>query len=116
MIKGLTYAIVTTDDVPRARAFFKDKLGLQTEDDMGDAFSQFTTREGTLWALMKRPEQSPPGSTELYLQVEDVDATYQAWHERGVEMLGEPKNEPFGRVFAFKDPDGRTLYAWAPSH
>ncbi len=28
MIKGLTYAIVTTGDVPRARRFFTEKRGL----------------------------------------------------------------------------------------
>lgn len=59
MIKGLTYAIVTTDDVPRARRFFTEKLGLGTEDDEGDTFSQFTTREGTLWAVMQAPPRRP---------------------------------------------------------
>ena len=52
MIKGLDYVGLTTRDVPRARAFFRDKLGLQTEEDQGDAFSQFTTRHGSMWALM----------------------------------------------------------------
>ena len=60
MIKGLVYAIVTTDDVPRARKFYTEKLGLTTEDDMGDTFSQFTTREGTMWAIMARPEHAAP--------------------------------------------------------
>ena len=59
MITGLVYAIVTTDDVPRARQFFTEKLGLSTEADMGDAFSQFTTREGTMWAVMSRPATPP---------------------------------------------------------
>ncbi len=113
MIKGLTYAIVTTDDVPRARRFFVEKLGLNTEDDMGDTFSQFTTRDGTMWALMQRPEQSPPLSAELYLEVDDVDAAYRAWRERGVETVTEPNDQPFGRTFAFKDADGRILHAWA---
>jgi predicted enzyme related to lactoylglutathione lyase len=115
MIKGLTYAIVTTDDVPRARRFFTEKLGLGTEDDMGDSFSQFTTRDGTLWAVMSRPEHAPPLGVELYLQVDDVDAAYRTWRERGVETMTEPHNEPFGRTFAFKDADGRILHAFAPA-
>jgi predicted enzyme related to lactoylglutathione lyase len=115
MIKGLTYAIVTTDDVPRARRFFTEKLGLGTEDDMADEFSQFTTRDGTLWAVMRRPAHAAPLSAELYLQVDDTDAAYAAWKERGVEMLTEPHNEPFGRTFAFKDADGRVLHAYAPA-
>lgn len=113
MIKGLTYAIVTTDDVPRARRFFAEKLGLSTEDDQGDVFSQFTTREGTLWAVMQRPPHAGPGGVELYLSVEDVDAAYQTWKARGVEMVTEPWDAPFGRTFAFKDADGRVLHAYA---
>jgi predicted enzyme related to lactoylglutathione lyase len=115
MITGLTYAIVTTDDVPRARKFFRDKLGLSTEDDMGDAFSQFTTRDGTLWAVMQRPEHAAPLGAELYLQVGNVDEAHKVWSERGVEMVTEPHNEPFGRTFAFKDADGRVLHAYSPT-
>lgn len=114
MIKGLTYAIVTTDDVPRARRFYTEKLGLSTEDDLGDSFSQFTTRDGTMWALMQRPPNATPLGAELYLQVDDVDETYRVWKEREVEMVTEPSTQPFGRSFSFKDPDGRVLYAWAP--
>ena len=115
MIKGLTYAIVTTDDVPRARRFFTEQLGLATEDDMGEVFSQFTTREGTLWAVMARPEHAAPLGAELYLQVDDVDQAYRSWRERGVETVTEPHDEPFGRTFAFRDADGRVLHAYAPA-
>src|ERR1700716_1244146 len=111
MIKGLVYAIVTNDDVPKARSFFTEKLGLSTEDDMGDAFSQFTTREGTMWAVMTRPEHAKPLGAELYLLVDNVDEAHRVWKERGVEMVTEPHTEPFGRTFAFKDADGRVLHA-----
>jgi predicted enzyme related to lactoylglutathione lyase len=110
MIKGLTYAILNTSDVPRARRFFTEKLGLATEDDMGDEFSQFTTRDGTMWAVGK----GDPG-VSLFLSVEDVDGAYRLWRERGVETVTEPSDQPFGRTFAFKDVDGRVLNAWAPS-
>jgi predicted enzyme related to lactoylglutathione lyase len=108
----LTYAIVLTDDLPRARAFYTEQLGLGTEMEMDD-FSQFTTREGTLWAVMKRPPDAAPKSAKLYLQVDDADAAYRTWQQRGVEMLTAPHDEPFGRTFAFTDPDGRVLHAYA---
>jgi predicted enzyme related to lactoylglutathione lyase len=112
-IKGLTYAIVTTNDVPRARRFFTEKLGLGTEDDEGDRFSQFTTRDGSLWAVMQAPPHASTNGVELYLTVDDVDAAYRTWKERGVEMVTEPWDAPFGRTFAFKDEDGRVLHAYA---
>lgn len=111
MIRGLTYAIVTTDDMPRARRFFTEQLGLSTEDDMGDEFSQFTTREGTMWTVMQAPPHASPKGVELYLTVEDVDESYRTWQARGVEMVTEPWDAPFGRTFAFKDADGRVLHA-----
>ena len=115
MIKGLVYAIVTTDDVPRARRFFTEQLGLSTEGDQGDTFSQFTTREGTQWAVMQRPPHAAPLGAELYLQVDDADAAYREWQARGVDMVTEPHTEPFGRTFAFKDADGRVLHTIAPA-
>ena len=66
VIKGLTYAVVTTDDVPRARRFFTEKLGLSMEEDEGDTFSQFTTRDGTLWAVMQAPPETPEHGVALY--------------------------------------------------
>jgi predicted enzyme related to lactoylglutathione lyase len=114
VIKGLDYVGLTTRDVPRARAFFRDKLGLQTEEDQGDVFSQFTTRHGTMWALMQPHPTGDADGVALYLQVEDVDAAYRTWQERGVEMVSAPNDQPFGRTFAFRDPDGRVLHAWAP--
>jgi len=113
VIKGLTYVIATTADVPRARRFFVEQLGLGTEDDYADEFSQFTTRDGTLWAIMGAPEHAAPNGVELYLSVDDVDAAYRAWKGRGVEMVTEPHDEPFGRTFAFRDADGRVLHAYA---
>ena len=115
MIEGLTYVIITTADVPRARQFFTGKLGLSTEDDIGDQFSQFTSREGTLWAVAGRPPHAAANGAELYLQVDDVDAAYATWKERGVEMVTEPTDQPFGRTFAFRDMDGRVMHAWRPA-
>ncbi len=114
MIDGLTYAILTSHDLPATRRFFTEQLGLGTEDDQGDVFSQFTTREGTLWAIMQTPPETPAG-IKLYLQVPDIDAAYETWKERGVEMVSEPHDEPFGRTFAFYDPDGRVLHAVRPA-
>ena len=115
MIKGLTYVVVTTDDVPRARRFFTEQLGLSTEDDIGDQSSQFTTGDGTPWAVMSRPPHATPNGAELYLTVDDVDAAYATWKARGVEMVTEPTDQPFGRTFAFRDMDGRVMHAWRPA-
>lgn len=112
-IRGVAFNMLLTEDMPRARQFFTDKLGLTTEDDQGDIFSQFTTREGSLWGIAARDSLSGPLGVEVYFAVTDADEAYQTWKSRGVEMVTEPWDAPFGRTFAFKDADGRVLHAWA---
>jgi hypothetical protein len=46
------------------------------------------------------------------LRVHDVDLAFATWQARGVEMVTEPSDAPFGRTFAFNDADGRVLYAY----
>lgn len=115
MIEGLTYAILTTADMPRAKRFFTEQLGLETESEEGEAFAQFATREGAGWAIMAQAPGMAPAETMLYVQVDDVDAAYRTWRERGVETVTEPSDQPFGRTFAFRDPDGRVLHAIGPA-
>lgn len=110
MIKGLTYVLLVTPDLARARRFFTEQLGLTTEDDQGDTFSQFTTRDGTQWAILQASATDPAMRDKLYLKVDDVDGTFRTWQAGGVEMVSEPHDMPFGRTFAFKDADGRVLH------
>src|SRR5262249_61866209 len=101
------------DDVAGAGKFFRKRVGLATEDEVGDASRQSTPRTGTMWGLVSRPPHASPLSGELSLEVDDVDEAYRVWKGRGVETVTEPSNQPFGRTFAFKDADGRVLHAWA---
>jgi predicted enzyme related to lactoylglutathione lyase len=57
-------------------------------------------------------DETQPGSVELSFAVEDVDATYKQWKEKGVEMISEPTDLPFGRYFLAKDPEGHYLSAY----
>jgi predicted enzyme related to lactoylglutathione lyase len=107
----MTYVILTSSDLPRARSFFTERLGLTTEEDQADSFSQFTTREGTPWAIMQAGEREAAGY-QVYLRVDSADAAHDAWRARGVEIVTPPHDEPFGRTFSFRDPDGHVLHAY----
>jgi hypothetical protein len=63
--------------------------------------------------VLTTPENASPAGVELYLSVDDADEAYRTWKARGVEMVTEPWDAPFGRTFAFKDADGRVLRAYA---
>ncbi|TDD10466.1 VOC family protein, partial [Saccharopolyspora terrae] len=46
------------------------------------------------------------GRVGFFLQVDDFDAQYRRMIEAGVEFLGEPRSEPYGRVVVFRDVAG----------
>jgi predicted enzyme related to lactoylglutathione lyase len=42
----------------------------------------------------------------FFLRVDDFDATYGRLQAAGVEIIGEPRDEPYGRVVVFTDVAG----------
>ena len=46
------------------------------------------------------------GRVGLFLRVEDFDASYRRMVDRGVEFVGEPRDEHYGRVVVFVDIAG----------
>ncbi len=107
----LGMVILHVQDLQRARAFYTDTLGLpivpEFSDDRfvvvqpaGDAQIGITSAPGAA---------SGPGSTELAMEVSDVDSVYREWKSQGVTLLTEPTDFPFGRAFDAQDPDGNKL-------
>ena len=102
-------------DVPRAKAFYHDILGLRFLFDAGpklaflacgDIRLMITTSEG-------RDELEPPGS-ELYFFVDDIQATHTTLIEKGVEFLVGPHmiaKMPDHDLWLseLKDPEGNIL-------
>src|SRR3954468_21757542 len=46
------------------------------------------------------------GRVGLFLRVDDFQATYDRMREAGVMFVGEPREEPYGRVVVFVDVAG----------
>ena len=101
-------------DMQKTRAFYENVVGLPIIEEQSDEnFVVFRPSEGTLIALedikvVKNPT-SQPGSFELGLEVDDVDAIWAKWKTQGVEMVDEPAEMPFGRAFLARDPEGHYL-------
>jgi predicted enzyme related to lactoylglutathione lyase len=79
------------------------------------AFATLRTDGGAVIGLQDRasakfpPGLEKPGSIELSFEVEDVDVTWKHWQDKGVEMVADPMDLPFGRYFMAKDPEGYYL-------
>ena len=102
-------------DVEKAKAFYTEFLGMKLIPAFSSpSFVFLQPSEGTPIALQEVAALPPgvpaqPGGFELNLEVEDVDAAWQEWKAKGVEVLTEVADMGAGRWFRAKGPEGQLL-------
>ena len=115
----------STDDVPAAREFYADVLGLDVSEENGMLFLRFESGHEVL-VYPKGPAHEPAGYTVLNFPVEDVPGTVAELRERGVRFekyAGTPTETDDDYVFRgggpliawFTDPAGNILSIIAAS-
>ena len=116
MITRVSYIGIIVSDIPAATAFYRDRIGLAVDEaeSIPGRYTQFRLDGGAMLGLLSGAEATAGQSFEPGMQVDDVDATYAEWRERGVDLLEEPHDLPFGRTFRFRTPDGQVLRAYRP--
>lgn len=104
---------VPVTDVDRAKAFYGEQVGFQTDHDhqVNDAlrFVQLTP-PGSACSIMLGTgiTTMPPGSQQgLQVVVNDVEAARRELIGRGV-AASEVDVQPWGSFVTFSDPDGNT--------
>jgi predicted enzyme related to lactoylglutathione lyase len=113
---GISWNELNTRDVDSARAFYGAVFGWTfDEQDMGggETYSMIVLGErpvGGMLDLAARgvPEQIP-AHWQVYLGVDDTDATIAAAKERGGSLMLEPVDIPFGRFAILTDPQGASF-------
>jgi catechol 2,3-dioxygenase-like lactoylglutathione lyase family enzyme len=110
-------AFVATRDFGRAKAFYRDTLGLRLVSE--DEFALVFDAAGTMLRIAKVQEIAAAKYTVLGWEVQDIVATAMKLQKARVTLEGYPGmqqdelgiwNSPSGaRVAWFKDPDGNTL-------
>jgi catechol 2,3-dioxygenase-like lactoylglutathione lyase family enzyme len=120
----LEHMALIVADYDVAIAFFVDVLGFELVEDS----PALTTVGGRAkrWVVVRPPGartglllaqadgehqraavgQQFAGRVGLFLRVDDFDAAYERMRAAGVEFLGEPRSEPYGRVVVFLDIAG----------
>jgi catechol 2,3-dioxygenase-like lactoylglutathione lyase family enzyme len=119
----LEHAALIVEDYDAAIDFFVGALGFELAED-----SPALTNDGRAkrWVVVRPPgartgillaradgeEQTAAigaqfaGRVGVFLRVDDFAAAYERMRAAGVEFVGEPRNEPYGRVAVFVDVAG----------
>ena len=105
------HVIVYSRDAEADRAFFRDVLEYPHVDAGGG------------WLVFKLPPTEiavhpadGPGSQELYLMCDDVDATVAELTARGVEFTEPVTEARWGRLTRFRLPGGGEVGMYEPRH
>ena len=119
----LEHFALIVDDYDVAIEFFVEVLGFELIED-----SPSLTNDGRpkRWVVVRPPgaqtglllaqadgsQQSAAvggqfaGRVGLFLRVDDFEASFARMQSAGVEFVGEPRDEPYGRVVVFVDVAG----------
>ncbi len=106
----LGIVILHVNDLGKARDFYTNTLNLPIIEPLSDEHFLTLQLGANQIGISNAPNVKPQvGSTELGLEVKDVDDVYATWQKQGVTLLTSPQDFPFGRAFDAQDPEGHRL-------
>lgn len=110
MKNRLSHLFMKVGDLEAAKDFWGKLVGLDIIQDHG-AYVQVGGNTGFEIGLEEgEVPEAPAGSIEINIQVEDVNAVYNALTAAGVVSADEPQTSDWGTVYAaVLDPDGRRI-------
>jgi catechol 2,3-dioxygenase-like lactoylglutathione lyase family enzyme len=111
--------VLIASDLEQLRRFYVDSLGMVSAGGDDDAAVFKTENGGMLILISHRRADALLGAENVgqradaaagsynVAEVQDVDEACAALRSRGVQVLREPENHPWGiRTAFFRDPDG----------
>ena len=117
-IDNLMMFSIAVTDMPKAKAFYSDKLGLKvTSDSRRDDHNWWVglalPEGGTSVILTTAHQNMKPGTMKLYFATSDVAGAYKELSVKGAKV-NEVKNDLFGpgsgvKWFSVEDPDGNQV-------
>jgi catechol 2,3-dioxygenase-like lactoylglutathione lyase family enzyme len=109
-VEKVDFVSFLTQDIPRARRFYSETLGLEIETE-GEDDIEFRAGQVTLDIFNPASIGQPfaPSPAGLALRVPDVEAARAELEAKGVQFEGETIETGVCHMALFKDPDGNSL-------
>jgi len=119
VVKKLMMIAVAVSDMPKAKAFYSDKLGLKVttdyrQDDKHWWVSLALPEGGVTVTLTTFYGNAKPGTMTLWFATSDITAAHKELGAKEVKVseIGDDLHGPGSGVkwFDFKDPDGNLVH------
>jgi catechol 2,3-dioxygenase-like lactoylglutathione lyase family enzyme len=109
-VEKVDFVSVLTQDIPRAKRFYSETLGLELESE-GESDLEFRLGQVTLDVFDPSSVGQPfaPSPAGIAIRVPDVAAARAELEARGVEFEGEIVHTRVCDMTFFKDLDGNAL-------
>ena len=121
MIERIGTVAIYVEDQDRALEFWTERVGFVVirRDPMGaiGEWVEVAPADGqSCLALYPRSAMADwhEKKPSIVFECDDIDSTYAAMVENGVEFTDEPKAMPWGSYATFRDPDGNEYLLRAP--
>ena len=112
-VSGPDFVALQVRDMEASARFYEERLGLERVPGVSPDAVVFAT-EPVPFAV-RRPlvdldaVEKLGWGVALWMGCDDAQGVYESLREAGVPIAREPFDGPFGRTFAFVDPDGYTI-------
>ncbi|MEU3444993.1 VOC family protein [Streptomyces griseoincarnatus] len=95
---------------PERHGKFYGLLGLEEVMDHGWIMTLASPSNPTAQVSVMTGDRTAPAHPDISVEVDDVDAVYEAVRESGAEIVHPLRDEEWGvRRFFVRDPDGRVV-------
>jgi predicted enzyme related to lactoylglutathione lyase len=107
-IKEIAFISHTVADIPRAREFYENLLGLKTTMNLEFAPGVWWVEYDIAGVALAVTNSQPPssGGASIALEVADLDETLAAVKKAGVALTFDTMDFPPCRIFGIASPDG----------
>ena len=106
--------VLAVCDLEKSIEFYTKILGFQRDPIDAEGWS-FLSRDGFRLMLGECPEERPASelgnhSYFVYIELQGVDDFHEEIRDRGVDVISEPENKPWGmREFGIRTVDGHRI-------
>ncbi|WP_045000083.1 MULTISPECIES: VOC family protein [unclassified Bradyrhizobium] len=117
---GPDFIGIQTEDLDAARTFYTEVVGLKVAAGSPPGAVVFETKPvpfAVRKPLVDLKETDRLGlGVAIWFGCDDADALHDHLVEHGTPIVFAPKDGPFGRYFAFRDPFGYTITPHTVAH